>query len=111
MHPLMHPRLQDAYPQTKVSIHNGAVAGTTSEYMSLCNNLHVPQNSSIVIVEFAVNDEHNPGTLWINSARKPLERLIRKLLDYPLKPAVVFLHTYDWHETGGGIAGQLKVWR
>ncbi len=27
-----------------------------------------------------------------------MERLVRKLLDYPLKPAVLFLHTYGWHE-------------
>ena len=66
--------------------------------MSLCNNLHVPQNSSIVILEYSHNDEHRPFVLWNNSARKPLERLVRKLLDYPLKPAVLFLHTYDWHE-------------
>ena len=77
------------------------------------------------------NDEHNPDPLWDNSARRPLERLVRKLLDYPQvtpcgggysllrmhllfrmhlllltrallypqRPAVLMLHTYDWHET------------
>ena len=60
-------RLLDAFPQTNISVHNGAIASTTSEYMSLCNNLHIPKNSSIVILEYAVNDEHNPYPLWNNS--------------------------------------------
>ena len=44
------------------------------------------------------NDEHNVVPLWDNPRRRPLERLVRKLLDYPLRQAVIFLHTYDWHE-------------
>ena len=40
------------WPVLPVQVHNGAVAGTTSEYMSLCNNLHIPHDSSIVILEY-----------------------------------------------------------
>lgn len=44
--------LEDTFPAANISLHNGAVAGTTSEYMSLCNVLHIPRDSSVVILEY-----------------------------------------------------------
>ena len=48
----LHNWLTDAFPGTSASVHNGAIAATTSEYMSLCNNMHIPRDSSIVILEY-----------------------------------------------------------
>lgn len=44
----------------------------------------------------SINDIANPSPLWDNRERRSLERLVRKLLDYPLKPAIILLHAYDW---------------
>ena len=44
----------------------------------------------------SINDSSNPQPLWNNEVRRPLERLVRKLLDYPLRPAILLLHAYDW---------------
>lgn len=44
--------LEDAFPGASISLHNGAIAATTSQYMSLCNNLHIPRESSIIILEY-----------------------------------------------------------
>jgi len=42
---------------TSLSKANGAVPGTTSQYMSGCVNLHVPANADIVVVDYTVNDD------------------------------------------------------
>ncbi len=51
-------QLPDGYKRVKVS--NGAVPGTSSQYMSTCHRVHVPQNVDIVFLEYAVNDEEMP---------------------------------------------------
>ncbi len=52
--------------------------------MSVCHNMHVPAHADIVFVEYTVNDVEDPwGTPMDNPARRPFERLLRKLLNYP----------------------------
>ncbi|KAG2493702.1 hypothetical protein HYH03_008216 [Edaphochlamys debaryana] len=80
----------------RVNVVNGAMSGTTSQYMSTCVNLHVPATADIVIVEYAINDEEMPMPHMNNQVRRPYERLIRKLLNYPRRPAVILLHAYRW---------------
>ncbi|KAG2493701.1 hypothetical protein HYH03_008215 [Edaphochlamys debaryana] len=80
----------------RVNVVNGAMSGTTSQYMSTCVNLHVPATVDIVIVEYAINDEEMPMPHMNNKVRRPYERLIRKLLNYPRRPAVILLHAYRW---------------
>ena len=50
-------------------VHNGAVPGTTSSYMSLCTRVHVPEDADIVLVEYAVNDELEAKPLFDNPVR------------------------------------------
>ncbi len=76
-----------------ITVNNGAVPGTLSSYMTVCVKAHVPSTADIVLVEYSINDQ------WENikptdGIRLSFERLIRKLLDFPRKPAVVLVHTY-----------------
>ncbi len=51
------------------------------------------QDADIVLVEYALNDEHAiafaPSPEYVQRA---FERLLRKLLSYPNKPAVILLN-------------------
>ena len=41
--------------------------------------------------------------------RRPFERLIRKLLQYPRRPAVVLMHAYRWFQIPVESTGQFWV--
>ena len=43
-----------------------------------------------------MNDWHSPVPTFQNNIRRLFERLLRKVLNYPKKPAVVLLHAYVW---------------
>lgn len=89
----------DMYPG-QIQWSNGAVPGTTSAYLSVCHNIHVPSNADIIIVDYSVNDLHqSPGFRpFLHEIRRAMERMIRKLLNYPNRPAVILLHAYAWHQ-------------
>jgi len=80
----------------RYKMNNGAVPGTLSSYMSMCHNVHVPQYADVVIVEYALNDENAPYPLFDNTVRRPFERLLRKLLSYPNRPAIILLNAYAY---------------
>ncbi len=48
----------------------------------------------IVFVEYAVNDNYRPSTDWDREDRRAFERLLRKLLNLPQRPAVVMVQMY-----------------
>lgn len=65
--------------------------------MSVCHSLHVPRDADVVLVEYTVNDPaHLPPPPFANDHRAAYERLLRKLLQYPRRPAVVLLHAYSY---------------
>ncbi|GIM15714.1 hypothetical protein Vretimale_18452 [Volvox reticuliferus] len=90
----------------RVRVHNGAVPGTSSQYMSSCHNVHVPREADVIFVEYAVNDEEMPMPHMNNQIRRPYERLLRKLLGYPKRPAVVLMHAYRWFQIPAEFSGQ-----
>ena len=96
----------------RVKLHNGAVPGTLSSYsesetsdlsksvwglhslpnplfsfssltVSVCHNVHVPRDSDIVLLDYTINDPEPINPPYDTPVRKPFERLIRKLLNYP----------------------------
>jgi hypothetical protein len=89
-----------------VKVFNGAVAGTVSMFMSVCVKNHVPEDVDIVLVEYAVNDQ--PGLEFEHDQRKGFERLLRKLLNYPKKPAVIMMNSYAWMSSGGDYFGNAE---
>ena len=44
----------------------------------------------------SVNDPESPMPAFENDVRRPFERLLRKLLKFPNRPAVVLMHAYVW---------------
>ena len=85
-----------------VNSSNGAVPCTTSAYFSACHDVHVPRDADVVILDFSVNDWHNPsGPPFLNDVRGAFERLLRKLLNYPNRPAVVLMHAYAYNLVRG----------
>ena len=51
------------------------------------------QDADIVIVEYSLNDEATfSSTPFDNAVRRPFERLLRKLLQLPKRPAVILLN-------------------
>ncbi|KAG2429693.1 hypothetical protein HYH02_013951 [Chlamydomonas schloesseri] len=90
----------------RVRLNNGAMPGTSSAYMSTCHNVHVPPDADVVVLDYAINDEEMPLPHMNNGVRRPYERLIRKLLQYPRRPAVVLLHAYRWFGDPVSSSGQ-----
>ncbi len=47
--------LRAAYPSAKMKFVNGAVAATTSAYMAICLDNHIPLDADLTVVEYATN--------------------------------------------------------
>lgn len=84
--------IRKAFPHPDHQLTNGAVAGVGSLYFALCSEWHMPENPDLVVLEFNINDG---GEARGGPIRRAHERLIRKLLNLPSRPAVVelsFMH-------------------
>ncbi|KAL4856611.1 hypothetical protein ACK3TF_003052 [Chlorella vulgaris] len=82
--------LRASFPAANHTLLNRAVPATPSSYMSLCVSWHVPPDADLVIAEYNIND--GPGKA--DEIRQAHERLLRKLLVYPNRPAVIELLYY-----------------
>jgi hypothetical protein len=88
-------------------------SGTISSYMAACVNIHVPNNTDLVLIEYSVNDvshrdfenEYRRVRLiqyysipakTCPQNRRSYERLIRKILALPHQPAIILVHSYNW---------------
>lgn len=60
--------------------------------------MHIPRDSDVVFVEYSVNDPQAPNPPFQNDMRRGMERLLRRLLTYPRRPAVILMHAYMWHK-------------
>lgn len=56
---------------------------------SFCHPLHIPNNSSLILVELSINDEYE------HEHTENMENLLRSLLDLPQKPAVVLISALE----------------
>ena len=83
---------------------------TPTPYRTTCpSSVH---QADVVVVDFAVNDRYPVfGPPFLNEPRRAFERLVRKLLSYPNRPAVVLLHAYAWNQVtwGGGRGGCQRI--
>ncbi|KAF8069512.1 ASAT1 [Scenedesmus sp. PABB004] len=84
---LVAARLRAAFPAANVAARNGAVPATPSGWMSLCLEQHLDADADLVFVEYAVNDGHTASA----AKRRTFERLLRKVLAQPRRPAVVLV--------------------
>ena len=90
-----------------LAVVNGAVPATPSTYFALCNQAHVPAEADIVVVELNINDGPQPG----GPHRRAHERLLRKLLQYKNRPAVLEMvfYLYPGH-FAPGVVPRHWVW-
>lgn len=76
-----------SFPSTEIIHNDGSVRARGTNYFSLCHTEHLDQDVDIVFLEHAVNDQFGEGNI-MNT-----ERLVRSILEYPNRPAVVFVAT------------------
>lgn len=107
--PGLFRRIAAAFPHPGHRFHNGALGGVMSTYMNSCLKWHVPTDIDLVVVEFNCNDGFEteycselPCTIkygGLNTMlRRGYERLLRKLLMLPRRPAVIMLQTFDFSD-------------
>lgn len=88
--------IREAFPHPDHQLVNGAVGGVPSSYFAVCSEWHMPQDPDLIVLETNINDggrEHGDSPI-----RRAHERLIRKLLNLPSRPAVielVFFRAYE----------------
>ncbi|KAG2422480.1 hypothetical protein HXX76_016004 [Chlamydomonas incerta] len=95
---------------TRHVVHSGAVPGTQSSYVSACLAQHLPPAPDLVLVEFAVNDPPAPSPAYADPSRRAFERLLRKLLVLPSRPAVVLVNMYAHNAPAPDGSGCCKFW-
>lgn len=90
---------QETFPRSPVSLINGAIPATGSDYYSSCFMGHIDEGSDIIFIELAVNDQFSEGDA------KSYEWLLRTLLALPSKPAIIHVQTmglvFNMIATGG----------
>ncbi|KAG2493912.1 hypothetical protein HYH03_007848 [Edaphochlamys debaryana] len=80
-----------AFPRVNITARNGCTPGVPTPYMIMCLELSVDPDVDLVFMEYTLNDGLDPN-LYPNRVVADTERLVRRILDLPGKPAVVFMH-------------------
>ncbi|KXZ42501.1 hypothetical protein GPECTOR_141g699 [Gonium pectorale] len=85
--------------------------GTQSSYVAACVEQHLPTVlPDLVLVEFAVNDLPKPSSDFKDPGRRAFERLLRKLLQLPSRPAVVLVNMYAHNVVAPNGNGCCNFW-
>ncbi|KZV88439.1 hypothetical protein EXIGLDRAFT_772719 [Exidia glandulosa HHB12029] len=89
------------FPRSELTLQNGAVPATGSDYFSMCFGEHIDRDADLIVTELAVNDQR------IESNTEAFEWLMRALLELPSQPAIintqVFGLAYSMLSTGGDL--------
>lgn len=78
-HGLFFEWLRAAHPHRAHEHNNGALPASTPAFVESCVQFQVPPHSDLVLIDFAVNFD----------TTRAYERLLRRLLVYPRRPAVI----------------------
>ena len=76
-----------------ISVRNGCIAGTPSAYMVVCLEMSVDADADVVFSEYILNDGKMDSIVG-NINVQETERLIRRILSLPGRPAFVFMQTF-----------------
>lgn len=83
-------RLRDEFPYANVTGRNGALSATPP--MDLCLDKFVEPDVDLVFIEYCANDGAPTGSIEHDTlVQSGYERLIRRILSLPGRPAVVLL--------------------
>ncbi|KAI3428300.1 hypothetical protein D9Q98_006679 [Chlorella vulgaris] len=91
--------IQAAFPHEEHVMVNKAIAASTAFLYATCLQHHVPQDVDLVTLEFSANERADAP--FTSLERRSFEQLIRRLLQYPGRPAILLLHHYAWWEAPG----------
>ncbi|KAG2488939.1 hypothetical protein HYH03_012560 [Edaphochlamys debaryana] len=80
----------DSFPETNITARNGAVPATPCTFMIMCLEHAVDLDADLVFVEYVMNNGDDYSVIN-NRVVKDVERLVRRLLALPGKPAVVLM--------------------
>ncbi|KAG7562433.1 hypothetical protein FFLO_02107 [Filobasidium floriforme] len=89
MHYRVYEWIKERFPHEGHRFVNGAIPGATTDLFAFCFPEQIPEESDLVLVEFAVNDP------LLTSSAVSYERLLRGLMDLPNKPAVINLNVFS----------------
>ncbi|WIA28011.1 hypothetical protein OEZ86_010599 [Tetradesmus obliquus] len=78
----------NSYPQAKVTLRNGCLPATPSALMEMCLEQSVDADVDLLFIEYVANDGANR---FDETKAKVYERLLRKTLTQPKKPAVLLV--------------------
>lgn len=76
------------FPQSQLTLQNGAVPAVGTGYMSVCYGEHIDADADVVITEFAINENRS------DESATTYELLLRQLLLLPKQPAVLNLQVF-----------------
>lgn len=80
-----------AFPNANITARNGCTPGVPSPYMIMCLELSVDPDVDLVFMEYTLNDGLDDRVLR-NRVVMDTERLVRRILALPSRPAVVLMH-------------------
>ncbi|KAL4422279.1 hypothetical protein ABPG75_008476 [Micractinium tetrahymenae] len=84
--------INETFPHPGHVLKNNGHGAVPSSYFSMCVSREVPQDADLVILEFNMND----GGPLDSPMRRAHERLVRKILNLPNRPAAVELVFWEW---------------
>lgn len=86
------------------------MTGVPTPYMIMCLELSLDPDVDLVIMEYTLNDGLD-SVLFGNRVVQDMERLVRRVLALPSRPAVVLLQVRVLGRNAGTLLGGLLVWR
>ncbi|KAL4419206.1 hypothetical protein ABPG77_000600 [Micractinium sp. CCAP 211/92] len=84
--------INETFPNPKHVLRNSGHGAVPSSYFSMCVSREAPLDADLVIFEFNMNDGGPLGS----PMRRAHERLVRKVLNLPNRPAAVELVFWGW---------------
>ncbi|KAG2434505.1 hypothetical protein HYH02_012172 [Chlamydomonas schloesseri] len=88
-----------AFPRANITGRNGCTPGVPTPYMIMCLELSLDPDVDLVIMEYTLNDGLDP-VLFGNRVVQDMERLVRRVLALPSRPAVVLLQVPSFGMAG-----------
>ncbi|EIE19265.1 hypothetical protein COCSUDRAFT_58561 [Coccomyxa subellipsoidea C-169] len=98
--PRIYEWVSSVFPHKNHRFLNRALPGTTSSYVSPCALQMVPPEADFVMLEFTFNDAERASEGRDDPTRRGFERLIRKMLNLPNRPAVMYFHVWTPRRLG-----------
>ncbi|KAL7409798.1 hypothetical protein BDY24DRAFT_401796 [Mrakia frigida] len=88
-HEQVHTWINKTFPHPDHFHSDGAVGARGSDYFKFCHQEHIDTKADLVLMEMSVNDFRMGDEAFEN-----FETLLRSILSYPNKPAVIILQTF-----------------